>query len=217
MAKRKRTSIADGSPGDPLHVSRTGQGSTTRERILDSAEQIFAQKGFDGARIDDFAIAVGIRKPSVLHHFESKDQIYGEIEARIYDDLLMALVGKTEMPENAEQRLLLTIDAALDFAAARPTAGRILLRTIANCFSRSKHADNVVASLMELWRRRVHAAQESGSLPPVSADLLLVMLGGTILTFVASHAMLQTNYDPDKNLVGELRVVIHSLLRPANP
>ena len=49
--------------------------ATTRERILTEASRLFAERGYDGTSTRQIADAVGIRQPSLFHHFASKQAI----------------------------------------------------------------------------------------------------------------------------------------------
>lgn len=48
---------------------------TARERILDTAVKLFAEKSFDGARIDEIARRAQVPKSLIYYHFKSKDEI----------------------------------------------------------------------------------------------------------------------------------------------
>jgi TetR/AcrR family transcriptional regulator, transcriptional repressor for nem operon len=47
----------------------------TRERILDSAQRLIQTRSFEGFSLQDIADEIGIRKASLYHHFESKDDV----------------------------------------------------------------------------------------------------------------------------------------------
>ena len=51
----------------------------TRERILAAAAELFAVRGFEGTSTRHIAAAVGIRQPSLFHHFPTKQAILTEL------------------------------------------------------------------------------------------------------------------------------------------
>src|SRR5579864_1472087 len=57
-------------------LSKLQQKEDTRRKILDSAAQIFASKGFHGSVVDDIVKASGTSKGAVYFYFESKEQIF---------------------------------------------------------------------------------------------------------------------------------------------
>ena len=58
---------------------RTRRSARTRERILQAATEVFARRGFHGARVADIAEVAGIAYGLVYHHFRKKDEILAAI------------------------------------------------------------------------------------------------------------------------------------------
>lgn len=54
---------------------------TTKQRILFAALELFSQRGYDGVGVDEIAAAVGIKGPSLYHHFRGKEAILDGIVA----------------------------------------------------------------------------------------------------------------------------------------
>jgi AcrR family transcriptional regulator len=59
-----------------------------REQILDVALEVFATHGFHGASMNDVADAVGVTKPVLYQHFDSKRDLYQALIDEVGDRLL---------------------------------------------------------------------------------------------------------------------------------
>lgn len=104
--------------------------SNTRELILSEARSCFARQGFDGTSLNDIAAGVGVRRPSLMHYFPSKEAIYRQI-------LLEALADWGQRIENVEagtgeydgwDRVETVIAASFEFFKNNPEIVRLVRR-----------------------------------------------------------------------------------------
>lgn len=64
---------------------------STRQRILDAAEELFATQTFSATSLREIAARVGIREPSIYAHYAGKDAIYGEVIDRALQPFMAEL------------------------------------------------------------------------------------------------------------------------------
>lgn len=60
----------------------------SKQVILDAATQLFAEKGFDGARVDEIARRAGVNKALIYYYFESKDKILEELMVGLVQEMV---------------------------------------------------------------------------------------------------------------------------------
>lgn len=105
----------------------TAPPAGARERILGAATRLFAQKGLEATSLQDIAVAVGMRKPSLLWHFASKDELHRAVLDALlsrWNDSLPALMRAA----SREDRFDSVLDETIAFFAADPDRARLLLR-----------------------------------------------------------------------------------------
>ena len=105
-------------------VRRREKGRRTTERILDAAEEVFADKGFDGATLRDVAARVGVRVPSLYNHFDSKEALYAAVLERGIGPILETL---GTWPVDDEQDRAELLAGTLRVLAQRPNLPRLVL------------------------------------------------------------------------------------------
>lgn len=114
-----------GTEGGSRPVKRGTKGERTHARILDAAEDLFAEHGFAGTTLRDVARAVDLRIPSLYNHFESKEALYEAVLERGLRPVLdvMATMVEGEEPPKAD----VLIAQAMEVLSARPKLPRLIL------------------------------------------------------------------------------------------
>jgi len=65
-------------------TERTRDADRTRTEILDTAAREFADKGYDGARVDEIAAKTRTTKRMIYYYFGGKEQLFVEVLERAY-------------------------------------------------------------------------------------------------------------------------------------
>jgi TetR/AcrR family transcriptional regulator len=198
-----------------------------RQEILRQATRLFAAHGFDGASLKDIAVAVGVRKPSLLYHFASKEKLrlavldevlvrWGEVLPRLlmvaaggderFNDLMKECVGFfTEDPDRARLVLRELLDRPADMSARLET-----------------HVQPWVGAIADYVRR----GQEDGEVhADVDPEAYVLQMINLIVCGVACASSLQGGLLPSKSTKGKpserhtrelLRIARYSLFRSAH-
>jgi AcrR family transcriptional regulator len=94
-----------------------GNGSVTKDRILQTALGLFARNGFEGARMEKLAAEVGINKASLYFHFKSKEELFRALFQQIlleYQEELRTILNETKtLP--VKERLTAIYEKYLDY------------------------------------------------------------------------------------------------------
>ncbi len=103
-------------------------GEERRQQLLDVARSLFAEKGFDGASIEEIAHRANVSKPVVYEHFGGKEGVYAVVVDREKQYLLAQMTSA--LAEEAHPRLLLerAACALLDYVESSADGFRILVR-----------------------------------------------------------------------------------------
>jgi AcrR family transcriptional regulator len=102
--------------------------AATPDRILEAAAEAFAASGYRAARLSEIAARAGIRRPSLLYHFRTKDELYAATVEQAFARLGRALHGSMASEGSFVDRLLATTVRYAEFLDAEPAVARIILR-----------------------------------------------------------------------------------------
>jgi AcrR family transcriptional regulator len=116
----------------PPRNRRRLPASERRAVLLDAALEVFAERGYHRASIDDIAQAAGVSKALIYDHFASKKDLHLSLLEAQADELFDRLARATATDEPGEVRLRAGVDAFLAFVEERGEGWRALFRDAAD-------------------------------------------------------------------------------------
>jgi TetR/AcrR family transcriptional repressor of nem operon len=162
---------------------------STAARVMDAAEALIQQRGYGGFSFDDVAQIVGIRKPSVHHHFRTKADLVAALARRYTDRFESALAAIDIALKDPVARLNAFVRL---FAATYAQDGRLCVCGMLGAEADALPADvaEAVAGFFELnltwldaafWDARRNGQLTSTQRAKVLAELMLSALEGAMV------------------------------------
>ena len=158
----------------------------SKERILTCAEEVFARKGFAGARTQEIAELAGVNKAMIYYYFESKEKLLREVLQRILFELIALSQDIMNQHLPPVDELEAFYRGFFKYAAKHRNFSRLTtmdlgseggyLRTMFESFFRP---------LFERGVKFIDNAVERGELKPVNARQLLITVYGMTIAYFA--------------------------------
>ena len=102
------------------------------ERIVAAAAEVFAARGFEGARVDEIAEQAGINKAMLYYHVGGKEDLYAAVLVESFDRALVLLRAAVAGAATPAARLQAVLDTLAAFGTSNPAFIPIILREIAS-------------------------------------------------------------------------------------
>src|SRR5580704_10151939 len=99
-----------------------------REVIELAAMEVFAERGYHGAAMDEIARRSGVTPPVIYDHFESKSALHRRLLERTRDELLAMWRENLGGDGTLEQQVARAFDAWARYVEAHPYAPRMFFR-----------------------------------------------------------------------------------------
>ncbi len=117
-------------------------GADTRQQLLAAATRQFADRGFYGTSIASIAAELDLTKQALLHHFGSKEKLYGEILGQISARALTTITRINKDVAEPHRRLEEAIVQRYLEELQYPDEARLLMRELLDNEQRAANAGN---------------------------------------------------------------------------
>lgn len=164
-----------------------------REQILSAATRLFAARGFDGASLQEIAAAVGIRKPSLLYHFNSKAELRQAVLEEMLGHWNQAMPALLAAASSGEGQFENVVGELVAFFTVDPDRARLLVREVLDRPQEVQRLlDTHIRPWVELVVGHIRRGQERGHLrPSTDPEAYVVHVINLVLAGVVTHDCLQ--------------------------
>ncbi|HEY2659034.1 MAG TPA: TetR/AcrR family transcriptional regulator [Caulobacteraceae bacterium] len=114
-----------------------------RERLIDAAERLFAEKGLEAVSLRQLAGELEVSPMTPYRYFKDKDEMLAAVRTRGFDRFAQALEDAYVTPGSAPQRATAVADAYIRFAFEHPAAYGLMFDL---CDNQTGYPDLVRAS-----------------------------------------------------------------------
>ena len=172
-----------------------------RARIAAAAEELFAERGFDGAAIRDIAKKAAVNGAMIHYYFGNKEGLYHTLLEGAASRVRSLLIATTGKSGSTKKRLASFVEAYAAYMLSQPNIARILYREMLTGARHIKQiAQQYAASNYSMLKRLITDGVERGELRDVDAELTPISLMGMVVIFqflrpIISVALGKTQYD----------------------
>jgi AcrR family transcriptional regulator len=154
-----------------------------REVIERAAAEVFAERGYHGASIDEICRRSGVTAPVLYDHFSSKLELHKRLLERTRDELLELWRENLAGDEPAEERIPRAIDAWAAYVQEHPYVPRMFFSETTGspeieAIHREVQAQATVALGRIVGRESGSAATAGGHADEMAAELMRAGLAG---------------------------------------
>ncbi len=101
-----------------------------REQLLDAATQVFAERGYEGARVEQIADAAQVSPGLLYRHFEGKQELYAEILQLANRELMQHLAQAAAPQRPSSERVREGLDAFFTFVEDHRALWQMLMKDV---------------------------------------------------------------------------------------
>ena len=170
----------------------------TKEKILNSARELFSRIGYDGSSVDAIAEKAAVNKASIYYYYNDKASLYERVFEEDLGDFLKRIRKAISKQDSPEEKLRAYIFTFSENFQSNQYMAPLMLRELAsdgrNLSANSRKAiNNIIKELDKILKNGI----SSGSFKNTKTLILHIMIVGSMNIFISTKSMRKNFKNPD--------------------
>jgi len=193
----------------------------TEEKILSAAAEIFQEKGYDGARMQEIADKANINKGLLHYYFKTKDILFDAIFSIALKRMVSNIHSILAMELPLEEKMDMIIDGYMNLLLRNATLPRFVINELSKDADRfiAKHLNSSANSIFIDFDASVKKEVNAGRIKQIDSRHLFMNLISLIVFPFVGKPMLQVIISIDNKefhaLMQERREAVKSFMKMA--
>ena len=175
---------------------------STKQRILDEALTLFAEKGYDGTGVDLIAERVGIKGPSLYKHYKGKEEILNaliDVAEERYEEMFGSEKNIGKIPKDWEEFIKVTMER-ISFTMRDPMIRKIRMLLVQEQFRNERISEvttrHQLDGIQRMFAKIIKGMMDEGIVKNDDPELLAVELTAPAVLQIARSDR-QPQYEED--------------------
>lgn len=184
-------------------VKTSDNEKNTEELIFDAAREVFIEKGFEGARMQDISDRAGINKALLHYYFRTKEKLFASIFELVMKQAIPSMVKFMESDISLYEKIEFFVENYISLIQKNPYIPFFVLTEI------NRNPDNIATIFKKIFDKKdnpfkkfsklVNDEAEKGNIKPIEPEQLIVnMISMCLFPFIARPIIQTILFEGDK-------------------
>jgi len=165
----------------------SNKDTSTEQKILDAAQDVFHEKGYDGARMQEIADKASINKGLLHYYFKSKDALFDAIFSMALRSMVANIHSILAMEIPLEEKIDLIVDGYLNMLSRNAGLPRFVLNELNKNPDKfiDRHLNGTMNTIFSVFEHSVKKEIRAGRIRDIdSRQLFINMISMIVFPFV---------------------------------
>lgn len=159
-------------------IKMTTDSFNTEQKIIESAEDVFHQKGYDGARMQEIADKADINKGLLHYYFKTKDSLFETVLSIAFRKVLSHIESILLKEIPLEDKIDLIVDGYMNMLSRNTSLPRFVMNELSKNPDKfiAKHINNNMKKAFSVFEQDLQKEIKAHKIRPIDPRQLCINL-----------------------------------------